>query len=194
MEVVSNFIDKLMKKRKPDFQANYPLLAARLIEEITRPGVARTEEITKIARDFLRDPSGLSQEERHLTAYLILSFFPNQVPVEINQTLTQIVQKAQASDPLMQQLTTSVETMREEVAGYFRYSAHTCDYFLPAPLSNQLAKAVLSLEIHRVALAYRDQFEQEKPRKKIIQGFVNQVGSPGVWMSNQGIKFDPKKL
>lgn len=198
MELLDRLMDKIRIK-KQDTKADLPGIpevAARLIDDVVHPQQQLTPEvITKLARDFLRDPGIISVQDRNLVAYLFASFFSDKIPTEVGGTFTQIVRTAQATDPAMNKLLTSIRVLKQEVENYFQHQFYPYDYFLPAPLENLLAKDILTLETHRHASNLRRRFQAEKKTGLIVQPFVDsRDGSPGIWMSVKGIEFDQTKL
>ena len=173
------------------FKKDLNPLAVRLFEAL-EPGKEALINVALLADQFLKNQSSVDEQENGLLAFLFTSSFSDYLSKDQKGSLEEIVGKARERHGLVDQTLDRIQLMGREVDGYFNHQSYAYDYIQSAPVPSILATAIISLQAHRIAASTRDKFAGGNI---IVEAFLDPKNNqPGVWMSTQGIHFDPAKL
>lgn len=170
--------------------------AQEMLDLLTH-GQADAGQVQQAAEQFLQGQRQLSLTERGLTSYLILTSFHELLPDRIRGKLIEILENAQLDDQVVKDLFSTFNIARQEVHQYFTHQASPYDYFIPFfnHPDNVLANILLSLECRRIANSVGQKVGVANHPNLVVEAFSDvKNGQLGIWMSTQGIHFDPKLL
>lgn len=151
----------------------------------------------KTAENFLQGQRQLPLTDRGLTSYLMLTSFQELLPDRVRGKLIEILENAQLDDPVVKDLFSTFNVARHEVSQYFTHQASSYDYFIPFfnHPDNALANVLLSLECRRIANSVGQKIGAADHPSLVVETFSDvKLGQFGIWMSTQGIHFNPKLL
>lgn len=87
-----------------------------------------------------------------------------------------------------------LRVLHQGVGNYFRSETTPFDYIQLSSMADQVAMSVVTLEAHKLAAETNKQLKEEQ-KAGVVTPFIDpETGEPGLWMSAEGLPFDPDKL
>lgn len=144
---------------------------------------------------IMADSSFPDRESVGISATTLNRFLKSELSPEQAQKIGEVLEHSKNDSPLVKALNSQLDQLDERAVSYFANPKTNADYYLPSSLQQEVADLVLNLGIAQKA----EQLQREFQAKQLGQNHAEAFRDPnsnmlGLWMSNQGLHFDAKKL
>lgn len=181
-------------------QAALPRFAGALLQ--LDPDRVRSEaelqQVAELGADFAQAVmarEGEASAEDGLTAMVFLTYYANELTPTVRTELQRVLVEARANCDVVRDLSLTMQVLHKHLWSYYSYRDRSYNYWLPQPLPNMLAQAILDYECKRLAAHFQAKFAQQQKPGLVAQYFVHpRDGRTGVWMSVDGMTPDKVDL
>jgi hypothetical protein len=188
-------MDKGFDSQHPELSPQrIPQIANAMFQAVGAQGPDKAIKGIQLAKSLLEEEHpDLPEADRPVLGLGLLSHFS--VSDEQKEALFKMINTAR-QDP--KSVTSGViqrlRVMHQGVDDYFRSETTPFDYIQFSQMPDQVAMSLITLEAHKLAADTNKQLKEDQ-KGGVVTPFIDpESGEPGLWMSAEGIPYDPDKL
>ncbi len=184
-----------------------PLIVQQALAEASKEPLDK-DSIAELAQDYLKSTDNLSWQAKllksaarkeidvnGLTSLLLLTLFAPDLTPDINQKLYQNMEKGRTQKSLTEEVLDKTAFLTQVTQEYFTIQAQPFDHVKAAPIKDPLATLIINLKEQQIVSELKNRPDFKDNPNWVIELFTDPKSSQtGIWMSTQGLHFDPTKL
>lgn len=132
-------------------------------------------------------------EGEALTAILLRDYFEGELPFLYLKRIRNMIGRAYGKSRVLGEYLATLGMMSKTVHEFFRWQEEAYGYWVPGKFSHPLSEKLLHLHGKDLVKVKMDEFQKKGQREFLIELFPPDH-TFGIWMSIQGIRFDPSKV